>query len=430
MAIGKQFFDFIEDRQEDLGNAITTGLNAVDSFIDNNIPGGKQYTENWSRGVQKIGNTISTSLEYADRQADERIESTGDLGLFLIGSFRKGANNFRYGAQSAATAVNVDPRAGDYLTGAAEEVALFGAGKLAKGVSKLPPPRAMPQSQLVLAEAGRVRARHLGVDPIKGGPVFKAVTVDNKQVLDATGRKLGEDIINSDPKLAKHLVHRRAKIQRLENEIDRASETKLLEKLNDNPDPKIIKTADRAIKRNKPKLYSERSNVLPFTDDDPQLYGAKNKITDGEKFRWVRNRKEKGKAITEHIHKHHLVTKGGTSAAFRKMEDFIQQGKADMDDLVLMAEYAQKKGAATGDRLSNNAYILDTPHSELHQQVLKPAGDEFKQKQWQSILNELKTPEQLMEWWVDQVDNNYVPNKNTGLIWQDLDDLLKEIRDL
>ena len=110
------------------------------------------------------------------------------------------------------------------------------------------------------------------------------------------------------------------------------------------------------------------------------------------------------------------------------MEEFVAAGKADMDDLVVMFEYAAKKNAATGDRLSNNAFILDTPHSELHQQVLKPAGDEFTQKQWNNILRNIKSPDDLMKWWVDQVDNNYVPNKKTGLIWQDLDDLIKEIQ--
>ena len=55
--------------------------------------------------------------------------------------------------------------------------------------------------------------------------------------------------------------------------------------------------------------------------------------------------------------------------------------------------------------------------------MLIPAGDEFKQKQWQlRHFNAQDTPEKLMDWWVDQVDNNYVPiYKATGQIWQDLD---------
>lgn len=205
MAIGKQFFDFIEDRQKDLSNAFTTGLNAVDSFIDNNIPGGRQYTENWSKGVQKIGKTIDTSLKYADRQANERIESTGDLGLFLIGSFRKGVNNLRFGARSIATSLNVDPRAGDYLTGAAEEVALFGAGKLAKGISKLPPPRPMPQPLLAVAEG--VRAKHLGIPTVKGGQVFE-LSVDQapKGLARPKGQRGSNRVITSSDRKVESLM--------------------------------------------------------------------------------------------------------------------------------------------------------------------------------------------------------------------------------
>jgi hypothetical protein len=258
--------------------------------------------------------------------------------------------------------------------------------------------------------------------------VMEAVTINNPKVAKATGRKVGDEIIKTDPELAKHLVGRRAKIQQYENAIESAKEAKLQQKLSDNPDNRVIRQANQELSRNRPKLYSTQSNVKPFTIEDPQQYGTKTKMTMAEKAAWYKQRKAKGLAISEKIHEHHLVTKGGSAAAFRKMEEFVAAGKADMDDLVVMFEYAAKKNAATGDRLSNNAFILDTPHSELHQQVLKPAGDEFTQKQWNNILRNIKSPDDLMKWWVDQVDNNYVPNKKTGLIWQDLDDLIKEIQ--
>lgn len=310
-------------------------------------------------------------------------------------------------------------------------------GKAVTDPSSRPKQVALP-SELVDEGVGQVLQKgfqfaeeKLGLDPRLsrlGLPLIGAITVNNPHVLKTTGRKLGQDIVNNDPQLAKHLVERRATVQRLNNEIDRAEEIKLLNKLSDNPDLAAVKKADRSLKRNRPKLYSTESNVKPFDDVDYQLYGANNQRTRNDQERWKFERKAKGKQISEKIHKHHLVTKGGTAAAFRKMEEFIADGKADLDDLVVMYEYAEKKYAAAGDRKSNNAYILDTPHNELHQQVLKPAGDEFKQEQWKQILNELKTPEDLMKWWVVQVNENYVPNKQTGLIWQDLDDLIKDIQ--
>ena len=263
---------------------------------------------------------------------------------------------------------------------------------------------------------------------MKGGTaMLGAVTINNPKVLKTTGRKLGEEIIENDPVLAKHLTERSVNMQRLENKIDRGLELQKLYKKDLSKMPEY-KTAQRQVKKGRPALYSETSNVKPFTEQDPQQYGISTKATKQVKENWIKERVQKNLTISEKVHEHHLVTKGGTAAAFRKMEDFIKEGKAHPDDLVVMFEYAEKKGVAPGDRLSNIAMIQDTPHSELHKQVLIPAGDEFKQEQWNKILKELKTPEDLMDWWVDQVDNNYVPNKNTGLIWQDLDDLIKEVR--
>ena len=262
-----------------------------------------------------------------------------------------------------------------------------------------------------------------------GATMLGAVTINNPKVLKTTGRQLGEEIIENDPKLAKHLTERSVNMQRLENQIDRGLELQKVYRKDLNKRPEW-KTAQRQVKKGRPALYSETSNVKPFTEQDPQQYGTSTKATKQVKENWIEERVAKNLKITEKVHEHHLVTKGGTSAAFRKMENFIKKGKAHPDDLVVMFEYAEKKGVAPGDRLSNIAMIQDTPHSELHKQVLIPAGDEFKQAQWDKILKELKTPEDLMDWWVDQVDNNYVPNKNTGLIWQDLDDLIKEVRNI
>ena len=267
----------------------------------------------------------------------------------------------------------------------------------------------------------------LGLISKNGATMLGAVTINNPKVFKTTGRKLGEEIIENDPVLAKHLAERSVNMQRLENKIDRGLELQKLYK-KDLSKRAEYKQAQRQVKKGRPALYSETSNVKPFTEQDPQQYGISTKATKQVKEDWIKERVEKNLTISEKVHEHHLVTKGGTAAAFRKMEDFIKKGKAHPDDLVVMFEYAEKKGVAPGDRLSNIAMIQDTPHSELHKQVLIPAGDEFKQAQWDKILKELKTPEDLMDWWVDQVDNNYVPNKNTGLIWQDLDDLIKEVR--
>ena len=299
--------------------------------------------------------------------------------------------------------------------------------KVASGVEALGLPEPVAGAAALAVSPFIPGPAEMGLITKGGATMLGAVTINNPKVFETTGRKLGEEIIKNDPVLAKHLAERSVNMQRLENKIDRGLELQKLYKKDLSKRPEY-KQAQRQVKKGRPALYSETSNVKPFTEQDPQQYGISTKDTKQVKENWIKERVEKNLTISEKVHEHHLVTKGGTAAAFRKMEDFIKKGKAHPDDLVVMFEYAEKKGVAPGDRLSNIAMIQDTPHSELHKQVLIPAGDEFKQAQWDKILKELKTPEDLMDWWVDQVDNNYVPNKNTGLIWQDLDDLIKEVQ--
>ena len=366
--------------------------------------------------IKTAVDTVSTVHETALKYVPQYKQTATALKI--------GLNNLEKFNESVSKATNVSPLiTGEILT----EAATLGGGKALKIGNKV------VNTGLDALTAGGRAAKNAPPLPKRFGGYRStpkgevgAVTINNSNVLKTTGRKLGEDIIKNDPDLALHLTKRSERLQQLENKLTQNSALK--EIYEESGDKAALKQVKAKIKKTRPLLYSERSNVKPFTDDDFQLYGANNLKTDRDKLHWAARRVESGEKITEHIHKHHLVTKGGTNAAFEKMEDFVKQGKADPDDLVVMFEYAEKKGAAPGDRLSNNAYIQDTPHSELHQQVLIPAGDEFKQEQWKKILNEVKTPEDLMTWWVDQVDNNYVPNKNTGLIWQELDDLIKHVR--
>ena len=395
------------------------------------------------QGIDRVGNYISNSAK-ADPIVGPALEFLGNSASaisnvlpepikqgvgFVLDKNQEAAENI-----AAATGLPVsltDPMTiADVATGGAvtatKPAVKTAVRETIQGASTIGRNLTPPKSKLALAGES---LRQGGVVPdFAPSNVMAAVTINNPKVTQVTGRKVGDKIIANDPELAKHLTERRARIQRYENAIETAKENKLQEQLSDNPDASIIRRSKQELSRNRPKLYSAQSNVKPFSLEDPQQYGTKTKQTMAEKAAWYKERKAKGLKIQEKIHEHHLVTKGGSAAAFRKMEEFVAAGKADMDDLVLMYEYAAKKNAATGDRLSNNAFILDTPHNELHQQVLKPAGDEFTQKQWNKILKQTKTPEDLMTWWVDQVDNNYIPNKKTGLIWQDLDDLIKQIQ--
>ena len=391
-AFGTKTFDSLNNAAKPVKQALNEALN---------LPGIKQAVQTVGPALQVVGDVlryVPGIKEFADN-----LEGTKEL------------------VEDKLKASGIDPRVGDTGFAVAEEVLTAGLSKglssLTKSISTFIPPK----FQLAVANNGSLGLAQQtpGLNPTQ---VMKAVTIDNPKVASVTGRKLGDNIVANDAELGKHLTKRRKRIQELENKVEQNREIALI-----SDDPKEVKSAKAKVKKTPALIYSERSNVKPFTEADPQLYGSPKGRAQGRAI-WDVERARKGETITEAVHAHHLVTKGGTAAAFKKMEEFVAQGKAHIDDVVTMFEYAEMKGVKPGDARSNNAWIQDTPHNQLHQEVLIPAGDEFKQAQWEKILKKQDTPAKLMDWWVDQVDNNYVPNKATGQIWQDLDDLINRVK--
>ena len=190
-------FNEIEKVIKTTGQVVGSGIQSADSFIDNNIPGGERWTQGVSNITQGLAGAANEFTEITDRAVTDPIQSPGDAGLFLIGSFRKGVQDTKYLTRAAAEAAGFDPRTGDALTLVAEEIATLGAGKLGKTISKLPPPSAPKLVPALAAVQQQTRAKYFGSAIPKGGQVLEAVTINNPKVLNTTGRKLGEDIIKN-----------------------------------------------------------------------------------------------------------------------------------------------------------------------------------------------------------------------------------------
>ena len=294
----------------------------------------------------------------------------------------------------------------------------------------LPP----PGPQLVPVGAGAAPSVQLNVSGGKANlapEVMPIITTKNPDVLSATNRKTGEEIIGSDLKQLKWQRKRTQNIQSQDNRIATFEQEKL-ELQNAGASPQGDSVNDKRLKRLSSYLDDAKaarnryiSNVVPFTDADPNWYKTgrgvwEKKIEQNKKYKHV-------KAALE---QHHLVAKGATGAIFGKMDEFIAKGLADPDDLVLMYEYMRAKGVTPGDVKSNMVNILKPAHTGknrgLHR-YLNESGAEFKQAKWDDILKAAEDPEDLMAILVDQVENNFVPNKEVGKIWQDLDDVLESL---
>ena len=152
MPLLKEQFDFVENNYKKLLGLAQQGVQAVDKAIDENIPGGEQFTERWATGVQRIGSFVQGEMDAADRQVDEPIDHIGDIPYFLFGAYRRGAQQYTNNARNLATKVGLDPRAGNVLGMAAEGVAEVGLGGLGKAASSITPPG--PGLKPALAGAG------------------------------------------------------------------------------------------------------------------------------------------------------------------------------------------------------------------------------------------------------------------------------------
>ena len=182
--LGTRGFDAAQEGWNKLtggvSSVIQSGVQAADDFIDENIPGGEQFTARWRQGAVRIlGGTarfVQQELEAADRQVDDPIDHIGDLPYFAVGAFNRGKQQYTENARRMAESAGIDPRAGNVLGEVASEIATFGAGKLASTATKVIPPGTgglTPQ----LATVSNVPTPTKVVPQVtKGGVVMKAAS--------------------------------------------------------------------------------------------------------------------------------------------------------------------------------------------------------------------------------------------------------------
>lgn len=341
----------------------------------------------------------------------------------IIGETLKAAEVTKETLRQQAAQRGIDPRVVDVGAMAAEELVGGAVGKAAgmakKVISNLPTPPA-PGLAPVMAGAAPMSTAPLQPTFERGGIVLKAVTARDPESLRLAGVKTGQDIVS--PEEAKQLTKRALKVQQHVDKLDTLEST-LMDSLESGADAYTIKRLRANIKKERPKLYSARSNVSVPTKEDPLYYGT-------AEARRNRDAIALSRGITEALEEHHLFPKVVSGAFFAKMDEFIKAGKAELDDLLLMNRVAIAKGRKPGDYKSGMYILEKTPHNEYHT-IMKEAGDEFKLNQaesWAKIVNEAKDVDDLLVLWRGTLDDLVVPTAQDIQSYDKLDALLKEIR--
>jgi len=297
------------------------------------------------------------------------------------------------------------------------------AGKIA---SKLPP----PSGGMALATvAATPMPPSMSVVPVseKGSFVMKAVTITDPETLRVTGRRTGEDALS--PEQAKQQTKRILDIQKAENALAQAEDELATladihgRKPTKEENPRVYRQFQNALgakNRAQTDLSRAQSNVLVPTEDNPLWYKTTKAL-------FVKKQEQLRRGLTQALEQHHKFPKGLSGAYFSRMDELIDAGLAEPDDLFVMAEYARKRGVEAGDVRSNLANQVKKPHTELHK-YMRSTGEELSKTKWKQVVKEAKDVDELMVLWRDIIDNNVIPNYKLAEVWQPLDDLVREIQ--
>ena len=347
----------------------------------------------------------------------------------LVGPFTEALGTTTETLRQEAVQRGLDPRFGDVAVMAGEELVTAGLGKAVRAIDKvLPPPGGGPQLALATA-AATPTPPSMSVVPVseKGSFVLKAVTITDRETLRVTGRRTGEDALS--PEQAKQQTKRILDIQKAENALAQAEDELATladihgRKPTKEENPRVYRQFQNALGakgRAQTDLSRAQSNVLVPTEDNPLWYKTTKAL-------FVKKQEQLRRGLTQALEQHHKFPKGLSGAYFSRMDELIDAGLAEPDDLFVMAEYARKKGVEAGDVRSNLANQVKKPHTELHR-YMRNTGEEMSKTKWKQVVKEAKDVDELMVLWRDIIDNNVIPNYKLAEVWQPLDDLVREIQ--
>lgn len=263
-------------------------------------------------------------------------------------------------------------------------------------------------------------------------PLLGKITIGNKDILGPLGLKKGQDIVTEAQ--AKFNVKRKLAIERFASEELTAKNTIQELKNTYGKKPKkeenelvyrMFSRAEGALGRAKESLSRAQSNV--FEDQDIFFRSTQSKKQKAVEIAERRISRKIPNNVKIQIDEHHGFPKGMSAALFDRMDQFIAEGLAEPDDLLVMARHAARKGALAGDYKPNMINLVKKPHDELHN-YLKTSGDELSKEQWKQVAKKAKTPDELLLIFDDLLDRNIVPNVQTAKIWQPMFDLVEDIQ--
>jgi hypothetical protein len=261
-----------------------------------------------------------------------------------------------------------DRRVGTSAVMLGEEVVTAGLGKgvssLAKGISKLPPPKPM-----LAVAGGGVSVNSPPIQLPSKGALVNELTIKNPDRI-ANGVKQG--IASGDdfgPAMRKWNARRNELIEQRRY-------------------PQGL-TANRRLKNQRKSLVTAYNDVSTGPTRDPldvEAYGRKEyKVTGMEQ--------------------HHLFPK-------QESYQFIEQMKkiGDDDDVLNLFLYAEELDSTMGGRLSDMLNMNKKPHNNLHANRIKD-GRQLNAMKMKNLVSSAKSTDELMDLFDNYIRDNVIPSK-------------------
>lgn len=410
MPLFEKLFDLGDDIKQKIGSAITStvsnGVATLDTFIDENIPGGEQFTDNYAQGVKNIGKGIQDNLDYADQKANDGFTNVGQIPYWAAGHFIKSQEQYRSNAKTLAKSAGIDERAGDLLTDVATDIAMTGAGAGVKGISNLNLPTP-PQAQLVTAGGIAGYRPPLNL-PQKGGDVLN-LTIKDKSLL-APGITEGVGSSDRYRKAVKELRKQQEFVKQRRIIVDKEFADGLINE-------KQYKEKIAKIKKRSDAKFSTLA-----TDEDPAI------------FERSKYQNEDPTGYGRVADQHHASAKSMTTPWVKKALEL-----GDDDDVVGLFEFHRM---LTGSGMGNaRSGIIDVPgpahvgskarkagfdpKDSIHSRM-KTEGLEIRTDKVLEILGEPKNMDELLTNYAAFAKQYLIPQKDFSL--KKLDSFLKEHR--
>jgi len=322
---------------------------------------------------------------YKDRAVDRPVSLEGMIGLGLYG-----LEGLDKGVRAGARALNVD-----------EDVASFGkdvvidavTGKLAPKVlsaaTKIPPTPPTPKPQLAYAVANSGGSVKLNFNQ----PRVDVPEVPQVMPLTVTER-IAEGVVQDiakSPQFAKQVSRWEERWKTAHNRLDKwLAETEA--------PPKIIA---RNIKKSTAEAYGSVSTGMARLEDMFDEYFYKRMASEGKE-------------------RHHLFPKAESYQFVKRLKQMIDDGVADMDDMVNLFLYAEDAGTVMGNRKANMLLMEKLKeHGPLHRMRETTEGAlglkmEPKTEDLFAKLSEAKNADELMDMFDEYLQLNIKPSKRAA----------------